>query len=63
MHEELFGTDEHDHRPLHPLISHVEVAPLDPAAARDLDVLGDRNMITAELDQLCRLVERVASVV
>lgn len=28
MHEELFSDGEHDHRPLHPLISHAAVVPL-----------------------------------
>ncbi|MER7007971.1 polysaccharide biosynthesis protein [Dactylosporangium sp. NPDC000555] len=36
LHEELFGTGEADVRPLHPLISHVWVPPLDPALARAL---------------------------
>jgi FlaA1/EpsC-like NDP-sugar epimerase len=31
MHEELFGSDEPDRRPIHPLISHVVAAPLSPA--------------------------------
>ena len=31
MHEELFGSDEPDRRPVHPLISHVVAAPLSPA--------------------------------
>jgi FlaA1/EpsC-like NDP-sugar epimerase len=62
MHEELLGTDERDSRPLHPLISHVEVAPLDPEEAHALDALGDRNKIVAELARLCQLDERVASV-
>ncbi|MEV6300079.1 polysaccharide biosynthesis protein [Actinoplanes sp. NPDC051861] len=35
--ETLFGADEVDHRPFHPLISHVEVPPLDAAAARNLN--------------------------
>jgi FlaA1/EpsC-like NDP-sugar epimerase len=39
MHEELFGNDEPDRRPIHPLISHVVAAPLSPnqidAAATD----------------------------
>jgi FlaA1/EpsC-like NDP-sugar epimerase len=28
LHEVLFGAEESDHRPIHPLISHVDVAPL-----------------------------------
>lgn len=30
MHEDLMGSDEFDERPLHPLISHVDVPPLAP---------------------------------
>jgi FlaA1/EpsC-like NDP-sugar epimerase len=33
LHEVLWGEGEVDHRPAHPLISHVRVPPLDPAAA------------------------------
>jgi FlaA1/EpsC-like NDP-sugar epimerase len=31
LHEELFGSGECDRRPIHPLISHVDVPPIDPA--------------------------------
>jgi dTDP-glucose 4,6-dehydratase len=34
MHEELLGTDEVGQRPLHPLISHVQVPPLNPTELR-----------------------------
>jgi FlaA1/EpsC-like NDP-sugar epimerase len=37
LHEDLFGPGELDHRPLHPLISHVYVPPLDAQRARWLD--------------------------
>jgi FlaA1/EpsC-like NDP-sugar epimerase len=30
LHEELFGTNEQDVRPFHPLIAHADVPPLDP---------------------------------
>jgi FlaA1/EpsC-like NDP-sugar epimerase len=33
LHEVLLGADEHDERPLHPLISQVPVPPLEPADA------------------------------
>jgi hypothetical protein len=33
LHEVLLGVDEHDERPLHPLISQVPVAPLEPGSA------------------------------
>jgi FlaA1/EpsC-like NDP-sugar epimerase len=35
LHEELFGSEEIDHRPFHPAVSHVRVPPLEPAAALD----------------------------
>jgi FlaA1/EpsC-like NDP-sugar epimerase len=53
LHEELFGTDEHDHRPLHPLISHVAVPPLDPNQVRYLDAYAAPEVVTAHLASLC----------
>jgi FlaA1/EpsC-like NDP-sugar epimerase len=49
LHEELFGEGERDLRPLHPLISHVEVPPLDPAQVRFLDPYASREQIVADL--------------
>ena len=37
LHEELFGEDEADHRPHHPLISHARVPSLDPASVPTFD--------------------------
>ncbi len=37
LHEDLLGDNEIDERPVHPLISHVQVPVLDPALVRDLD--------------------------
>jgi FlaA1/EpsC-like NDP-sugar epimerase len=53
LHEELFGAGERDVRPLHPLISHVEVPPLEPAVARTLEPDGDRTILVAALRDLC----------
>jgi len=36
LHEDLFGAGEHGTRPIHPMISHVPVPPLDPAAVERL---------------------------
>ncbi len=36
LHEELFGSGEVDHRPVHPLIAHVTVPTMSPAAATRL---------------------------
>ena len=35
MHEELIGEDEHGERPKHPLVTHVQVKPLDAAELND----------------------------
>jgi FlaA1/EpsC-like NDP-sugar epimerase len=53
LHEELFGDGERDVRPLHPLISHVEVPPLDPDAVRSLDPYAKREILIANLAGLC----------
>jgi FlaA1/EpsC-like NDP-sugar epimerase len=41
LHEQLFGTGEVDVRPVHPLISHVAVPPIDPVEAYALNASGD----------------------
>ncbi|MET0423599.1 MAG: nucleoside-diphosphate sugar epimerase/dehydratase [Actinoplanes sp.] len=51
--EELFGAGEVDLRPLHPLISHVTVPPLDPAEVRLLSANADPGVLVAELAELC----------
>jgi FlaA1/EpsC-like NDP-sugar epimerase len=53
LHEELFGPGEHDIRPLHPLISHVDVPPLDPAQVQILDPYAHPTDLVAELVRLC----------
>ncbi|MBQ1017249.1 polysaccharide biosynthesis protein [Micromonospora sp. D93] len=47
LHEELLGSGETDRRPLHPLVSHVSVPPLDPMEVSGLDPYDD----TAKLIQ------------
>jgi len=55
LHEDLFATDESDHRPIHPLISHAPVPPLDPEEALKLGPwTADAHRIVAELARLCR---------
>jgi FlaA1/EpsC-like NDP-sugar epimerase len=49
LHEDLFGADEDDVRPVHPLISHVSVARLDDNRLRDLDLRAAPQSITASL--------------
>jgi FlaA1/EpsC-like NDP-sugar epimerase len=51
LHEELFGAGETDVRPLHPLISHVRVPPLEPALARALR--GDAAALVGAMADLC----------
>lgn len=53
LHEELFGDGETDLRPLHPLISHVTVPPLDPALALALDVRSAPAALVGQLADLC----------
>jgi len=53
--EALFGADEPDERPIHPLISHVPVAPLDPLELRSLEPLA-ADVVRKELAVLCEAV-------
>jgi FlaA1/EpsC-like NDP-sugar epimerase len=53
LHEDLFGEDEVDRRPIHPQISHVDVPAFPPALARALDLSADEGEITRRLAQLC----------
>jgi FlaA1/EpsC-like NDP-sugar epimerase len=53
LHEELFGDGEHDLRPLHPLISHVRIAAIDPTEVRDLSPMADPAHLRASLARVC----------
>jgi FlaA1/EpsC-like NDP-sugar epimerase len=53
LHEDLFGADEEDSRPLHPMISQVAVPPLEPDEVRRLSPYADRARVTMELAALC----------
>ena len=53
LHEVLLGANEADRRPAHPLISHVPVEPLAPAAARDLDISQPADGLRTHLVKLC----------
>ena len=55
LHEDLFGQGEHVVRRVHPLISHVAVPALDPAAVRGLDVRLPPAALILELQDLCGL--------
>jgi FlaA1/EpsC-like NDP-sugar epimerase len=52
LHEDLFGAAERGERPLHPLISHVAVPPLDPMEVRDLDPYAGRPEVLRNLAEL-----------
>ncbi len=52
VHEVLLGTEEIDHRPLHPLISQVPVPPLHPDLLRSIDAHAAPYEITAALKRL-----------
>ncbi len=58
--EVLLGEGEIDRRPEHPMISQVEVPPLDPALAWALDPLADDDEIRCRLAELCRVPVRSA---
>jgi FlaA1/EpsC-like NDP-sugar epimerase len=58
LHEELFGDGEQDDRPLHPLISHVAVAPLQPAEVSALSPYAEPDQVIKELTALCAVDRR-----
>jgi len=51
--EDLFGVGETDCRPLHPLISHVAVPPLDPAEVQRLSADAAPEILVGELARIC----------
>jgi FlaA1/EpsC-like NDP-sugar epimerase len=53
--ESLFGAGETDRRPLHPLISHVQVPPLDPAGLHRVRPGLDSAVVIAHLAEICDL--------
>jgi len=53
LHEDLIGEAEEVVRRVHPLISHVTVPALDPAAVQRLDPSQPPRVITAQLRDLC----------
>ena len=61
LHEVLLGAGEVDHRPVHPLISHVAAPPLDPAAARSIDASAPADRLVPHLRELCRRSPRPVS--
>ncbi|GIJ09573.1 polysaccharide biosynthesis protein [Micromonospora andamanensis] len=53
LHEDLLGSGEPDHRPLHPLISHVRVPVLDPLEVSGLDPFDEPAKVIDQLARLC----------
>jgi FlaA1/EpsC-like NDP-sugar epimerase len=62
LHEQLFGAGEIDFRPIHPLISHVAVPPLDPVQAYALDTRGGPNAVIEDLAHLAAASDLAVSV-
>ena len=58
LHEVLLGEGEVDRRPVHELISHVEVPGLSPALVRQLDPTARRDSLVPVLRELCGQVLR-----
>jgi FlaA1/EpsC-like NDP-sugar epimerase len=58
LHEALLGRGEMDHRPLHPLISHVAVPGLDPRLLDTIDPAAPSYEIAAKLSQITDAVVR-----
>ena len=54
LHEELFGANEPDERPVHPQVSHVKVPPVSEVDALEMDPWETTATIMAELHGLCR---------
>jgi FlaA1/EpsC-like NDP-sugar epimerase len=61
LHEHLLGAGEPDHRPVHPLISHVPVPALDPAEVMDLGLGGSAEAVNRELQMHCDIDGRRSS--
>lgn len=56
LHEELFGDDEADHRPRHPLISHARVPVIDPD---ELPVSPEPSVVARFMTDACSAAPRV----
>jgi FlaA1/EpsC-like NDP-sugar epimerase len=58
LHEELFGDDEADHRPRHPLVSHARVPAMDPETLPDSTAPTD---VAAFMVEACSAAPRVVT--
>jgi FlaA1/EpsC-like NDP-sugar epimerase len=52
QHEVLLGSDEPDRRPIHPLISHVDVPPLEPHRVLAIDLADDPEKLILYLREI-----------
>lgn len=52
LHEDLFGVAEKDHRPRHPMVSHVSVPPVTPRECLALRRTGPNRVVADELARL-----------
>jgi FlaA1/EpsC-like NDP-sugar epimerase len=55
LHEQLFGINERDHRPVHPLVAHVAVPPLSPDRVRACAVGPSPHQAIGQLQALASL--------
>ncbi|AWB94004.1 polysaccharide biosynthesis protein [Aeromicrobium chenweiae] len=60
LHEVLFGSDEADVRPVHPLISHVHVPPVEPSSVRAMSTVDTNDAIVRDVASLCERRPRLA---
>lgn len=60
LHEDLFGAAERGSRPIHPMISHVPVPPLESADAADLERLGAEALPPAPREHRTHLDDAVS---
>jgi FlaA1/EpsC-like NDP-sugar epimerase len=54
LHEDLLGSGERDHRPVHPSVSHVTVPPVPPLAVRKIDLESGRQAAITALRATCK---------
>ncbi|MGW5363492.1 polysaccharide biosynthesis protein [Actinopolymorpha pittospori] len=53
LHEDLFDDGEPDHRPRHPLVSHLDVRPVAPALVHEIDLSDGRHGVIEAMRSLC----------
>ncbi|GAA4987015.1 hypothetical protein GCM10023317_12560 [Actinopolymorpha pittospori] len=60
LHEDLFDDGEPDHRPRHPLVSHLNVRPVAPALVHEIDLSDGRHGVIEAMRSLCLRMTDVA---